>query len=174
MNILLRSALIAAVLLLMNMGSALYAQRCGGWVRYIVRDENGTITDPETAGLKFVRVNGIEYGIKESVAGVESIKAVGFQTHCGKRLVEVVLQIESRVMLLRFHNLPAETNFFVDSLPFQEGTFEIDFKGEMRLAGQELNREGLRDKDGNLLLGGTARVGYLVAANSWKKTINQQ
>ena len=173
MNTLLRSSLILAVMLFMGMSSETYAQRCGGWVRYIVRDKGGAITDPESAGLKFVRVNGTDY-LKDNIAGVESIKGVGFQTHCGKRLVEVMLQIESRVMLLRFHNLPPEIDFFVDSLPFQEGTFEIDFKREMRLTGQELNREGLRDKDGNLLLGGTARSGYLVAASSWKKSVNPQ
>lgn len=182
MNRLLEVLFMTALVFLMSLGSGqIYAQRCAGWVRYIVRDENGRITDPETAGLKFVRIGSHEYGIKASVAGIESesvaridlIKTVGFETYCGLRLVEVMLQIERREMLLRFHNLPADTNFYVDSLPFQEGTFEIDFKRDIRLEGQELNREGLRDKDGNLLFRGTARAGYLVSANNWKRTTNQ-
>lgn len=169
-NFLKGPSIVALILLLGGCSEQIYAQRCGGWVHYIVRDESGAISDPEKAGFKVVRIGKTEYGTKASVSGIESIKTVFIQTHCGVSLAEVRLQIESRVMLLRFHNLPAETNFFVDSLPFQEGTFEIDFKDDMSLGSQEFNRAGLKDKDGKLLLHGIAQSGYLVSAKNWKRT----
>jgi hypothetical protein len=65
--------------------------------------------------------------------------------------------------------MPPETNFFLDSLPFQEGTFEIDFKSDMYLKSMKLNREGLRGKEGQYFQRGTARHGFLVAAENWTK-----
>ena len=174
-NLITRVALIVGlILLLFGYSQQIYAQRCGGWMRYVVRDESGAIKDPERAGLKVVRVGPTEYETTNSVGGSDSLKTVFIHTYCGVSLAEVSLKIESRVMLLRFHNLPAETNFFVDSLSFQEGTFEIDFKGDMGLRSLELNREGLKDKDGKLLLSGDARAGFLVSANNWKRTITQR
>ena len=59
--------------------------------------------------------------------------------------------------------------FFLDSLPFQEGTFEIDFKSDMYLKSVKLNREGLRGKEGKYFHRGTAKFGHLVAAENWTK-----
>lgn len=175
---------VALILLIAGCSEQIHAQRCNGDLRFIVRDESGAFADPENVGFNFVRTkrgNSSTEPVIEAEPGsnyvlyeFDSIKTVIFETGCGKLLAEMVLQIGSRVMLLRLHNLPAETNFFVDSLPFQEGRFEIDFHGDKRLEGQELNREGLRDKDGKLLLSGTARAGYLVSANNWKKRTAQQ
>ena len=165
--------IVGAILLLFGCSQQIYAQRCGGGVQYVVRDESGAIKDPEKAELKVVRVGSKEYETTNSVGGSDSLKTVFIHTRCGLSLAEVTLKIASRVMLLRFHNLPAEIDFFVDSLSFQEGTFEIDFKGDMGLRSLELNREGLRDKEGKLLLSGTAEAGLLVSANNWKRTAAQ-
>lgn len=174
-NLRTRAALIVGLtLLLFGCSQQIYAQRCGGWMQYIVRDENGMIQDPQKTLLKSVRVGTTESETKDSVGGSDSLKTVIINTGCGLSLAEVRLQIESRVMLLRFHNLPAETNFFVDSLSFQEGTFEIDFEGDRKLGSLELNRTGLKDKEGKILLSATAEAGFLVSANNWKRTSAQQ
>jgi hypothetical protein len=183
MNNLLKGSFIAALILLLGgCSEQIYAQRCGGDVSYIVRNESGEIIDPEEVGLKFVRVKitnsstepVIEYENENSVRDVDSIKTVRFPTGCGVYLAEVALEIEGRLMLLRFHHIPMELNFFIDSLPFQEGTFEIDFKSNTRLEGMELNREGLKCKEGKCVLRDVAQAGYLVSATNWKRTITQQ
>ncbi len=182
MDNLLKGSFIAVLLLLLGgcLGPT-YAQRCGGDVNYIVRNESGVIADPEEVGLKFVRVTldnspkpAIEYGKTYPVRDIHSLKTVRFPTGCGVYLAEVALEVEGRLMLLRFHHIPMELNFFVDSLPFQEGTFEIDFKSSMELGGMELNCEGLKGKDGKLVLRDIARAGRLVSATNWERTITQQ
>lgn len=110
-NLLKGSFTVALILLIVGCSEQIHAQRCGGWMQYIVCDENGTIKDPERAGLKLVRVGTTEYETKNVIGGSDSIKTVFIQTRCGVSLAEVRLQIESRVMSLRFHNLPAEKKF---------------------------------------------------------------
>jgi hypothetical protein len=163
MNKPLKVLFMAALVFLMSRGSQqIYAQRCGSGVHYIVRDESGLISDPKKMGFDFVRNKTTEYG------GVDSVRTVWFPTLCGLRLFEVRLEIEGRVMLLQFHNIPMDLDLIVDSLPFQEGTYQIDFKDDRTLEGLELNRKGLT-KGGNLLLSG--RV--VVSGNNWKRTITQ-
>jgi len=184
MKLLKAAFLVSLILVIGGCSEQIYAQRCGGDVSYIVRDGSGAINalnGPGTVRLKFIRINPSnnstepvsESGKKNSAGDTDPVKIVRVKTGCGLALAEVGLEIEGRVMLLRFYNLPGETNFYVDSLPFQEGTFEIDFKRQMGLGNQELNREGLRDTDGRLFLRGTAHAGYLVSANNWKVATTQ-
>lgn len=183
MNTLLKGTFIVALILLLGgCSEQIYAQRCGGNLTLIMRNENGKITDPGKLGLKYIRVKKridstelvTDYAIKDSVQDVDTIKVIYLDTSCWEYLlVEIAFEIEDRTMLLRFHNFPMELNVFVDSLPFQEGTFEIDFKWDLALKGQELNRKGLKDKDGKRVLREKARAGYLVSANNWIRTNSQ-
>lgn len=101
------------------------------------------------------------------------MKVLRFQTGCGQRLIEAELEYENQVMVIRFRHVPAEIDFFVDSLSFQEGTFEIDLKDDMALKDQKVNREGLKSKSAKTFLRDTARLGYLVAAENWMKVTAQ-
>lgn len=194
MNILLKVSFIAALILIFGGNSVqTYAQRCGGDFRYFLRDEKGALIDGEKIHLKYLRENpGAGDSVTQAddrllnynhmgrypVAGnviqpderTQWVKVLWAGTRCGVRLIEAALEQENQIMVLRFHNLPAETNFFIDSVPFQEGTFEIDFKSDMTLKNQKLNREGLRNKQGEYFLRGTAEFGLLVSADNWIKT----
>ena len=99
----------------------------------------------------------------------EWVKVFRIKTGCGLPFIEAAFEYENQMMVIRFHNIPAETNFFVDSVPFQQGTFEIDFKSEMSLKNQKLNREGIKSKEGKYVLRGSADFGYLVSAENWIK-----
>lgn len=179
-----RSFFATLILLIGGCAAQIHAQRCGGDVRYIVREESGAITaltDPTNLSIKFVRVNGGDYTAKHFrdsgssgfVSDSEPIRIIRIQTGCGHLSAEVGLELAGKLMLLRFRNLPGELNFFVDSLPFQEGTFEIDFKDDMGLKHLELNWEGVKDKDGKLWLHGTAQSRGLVSVNNWKRVTTQ-
>jgi hypothetical protein len=207
MNRIPKASFVAALILLLSGGtSQTYGQRCGGDVKYILRNERGETVNTEKVVLKFMRKIPGPHGIPVTYAGdqirseslddriwrlrieerlllpdegderVDSIKVFQIHTGCGMHLVEVALEYESRVMSLRFHNIPEELNFFVDSLPFREGTFEIDFKGDMGLKGQKLDREGVRNKEGKYvaLLRDTAQAGRLVSAKNWIRTSSKK
>ena len=187
MNIVLKAFLLIALTLMLSGSIARTSvQRCGGDLRYILRNEKGEIIDTEKISLRYMRINGgepvtsdhaiVRQRIDESLLGpdngeerTDSIKILFIKSGCGLRLVEVELEYENLVMALRLHNVPAETNFLVDSVPFSKGTYEIDFKGEMRLESLKLNREGVRDNEGKYLWRGTAKAGYLVSAENWIK-----
>ena len=157
MNNLLKGSLIAAMLLIVGGGlDQAYAQRCGGDLSYTVRNKQGEIIDAEKVELRYVRrfISDGSEPITEAghpwnyVTRDDSMKMLRVETGCGYYRVEVALKYEGHTMLLRFRGIPPELNFFVDSIPFQEGTFEIDFKSDIKLRGVELNREGLKDKEG--------------------------
>ena len=194
MNILLKASTVAALLLIFGGTTVqIYAQRCGGDFVYWVRDQNGDlIADKEKLEMKYQRphpttgepvtkvgeelfgpVHLVKHPIEENVVTpderTEWVKVLRIQTQCGLRFAEVGLEYANQKMVLRFLNMPPETNFFLDSLPFQEGTFEIDFKSDMYLKSVKLNREGLRGKEGKHFQRGTARHGLLVAAENWTK-----
>lgn len=196
-------ACIAALILVFG-GTTIniYAQRCGGDLTYFLRNTKGEIVDEEKIDLRYVQNSGAyyskdlitytggqvlgsiylgRYAIDPTVINPEKrsdradwVKILRFETHCGKSLIEIELEHENQIMLLRFLNIPAETNFSVDSIPFQEGTFEMDFKSDMSLKHQKLNREGLKSKDGNIFLRGTAQFGFLVSAENWIRTTDQK
>lgn len=194
MNALLKTSTIAALLLILaGTTSQTYAQRCGGDFVYFVRNQKGDLIDDKeklimrhqkysTASREmvtkvedqmFTPVHLVKHPIDEKVVTpdehTEWVKVLRIQTQCGREFAEVELEYEDQKMVLRFHNMPPETNFFLDSLPFQEGTFEIDFKSDMYLKSMKLNREGLRHKEGKYFQRGTARHGFLVAAENWTK-----
>lgn len=194
MNILLKASTIAALLLIIGgTTSQTYGQRCGGDFVYWVRDQNGDLIDDKNKlEMKYVRsnpttggevtkvseellglVNLVKHAIDENVVTpderTEWMKVLRIQTHCGLRFAEVALEYENHKMVLRFHNMPPETNFFLDSLPFQDGTFEIDFQSDMSLKSVKLNREGLRGKEGKYFHRGVAKTQLLVAAENWNK-----
>lgn len=50
----------------------------------------------------------------------------------------------------------------------------MDFKSDMSLKHQKLNREGLKSKDGNNFLRGAAQFGLLVSAENWIRTTGQK
>jgi hypothetical protein len=175
MNNLLKDSFIAVLILLSGCSEHIYAQRCGGDLSYIVRNKKGEIIDAEKAGLKYIRT--VIYKGEEPITNygypwkhIDSAKMLNIKTYCGMYLAEIALEYEGRMMLLRFHNIPAELNFYIDSVPFEEGIYEIDFKSDMELKGQTLNREGLRSKEGKYMLRAYAQAGRLVSAKNWKRT----
>ena len=187
MNLILRISFMVALIFLLGGSTATYAQRCGGDLRYILRDGKGEMIDTEKISVRYItygvgRIGSnpndligrqvLDESMPESGVEVESarsIKILYLKSGCGLRLVEVELEHENRVMALRFHNIPAETNFLVDSVPFRRGTYEIDFKGDMSLKSVKLNRDGLRGKEGKYFLHSSAKAGYLVSADNWIK-----
>lgn len=194
MNIVLKVSFIAALILIFGGTSVeTYAQRCGGDFRYFLRDEKGALVAGETIHLKYFRENrtgndsvtpgedrlvSTDHMTRYPVAGnvmqpdasTQFVRVFWAGTGCGVKFMEAALEHENQIMVLRFHNLPGEANFFIDSLPFQEGTFEIDFKSDMTLKNQKLNREGLKSKEGEYFLRTTAEFGILVSAENWVKT----
>ena len=202
MKLILKASLAALILVLAGTTVNTYAQRCGGDLTYFLRNTKGELIDEEKIDLRYVQnfgayypkdlithptyqVLGSVYLVREVIdetrinpekrsERTEWVKILRVSTGCGKSLIEVELEHENQMMVIRFLNIPAETNFCVDSIPFQAGTFEMDFKSDMRLKYQKLNREGLTSKAGNNFLRGTARTGLLVAAENWIRTTDQK
>lgn len=192
MNSVLKVIIIAALLLILGaMPVQTYAQRCAGSFVYFVRNQKGDlIDDKEKLEMKYQRYNSSPEGMVAKVGDqmfglvhlvkhpidenkitpderTEWVKVLRIQTGCGQPFGEVELEYENQKMVLRFLNMPPETNFLLDSLPFQEGTLVIDFKGDSSLKNQKLNRDGLRHKEGKYYQRGTARIGLLVSAENW-------
>lgn len=93
---------------------------------------------------------------------------------CGLPFAELVLEYQRDVMHLRFHNV-RELDGFIDSLSFQNGTFDVDLELAYRDYPQDksrLNMVGLRSGN-NLLLPWHAKNGNLVAATNWKKAVTK-
>lgn len=176
MNNLLKCFLLSSLILVSGVCSErAYAQRCGGDIGYIIRNEKGEIIDTEKIELKYIKIFlgagriDTHYGFNKFVRDEYSIKVFAFMTGCGLKLVEVALEYEGKTMLLQFHNSPMELNFFVDSVPFHQGTYVIDFKSDMALKSQTLNRRGLMNNEGLYVLRSSARLGHLVSAKSWRR-----
>jgi hypothetical protein len=174
----LRKGSFMAALILLSVGYSehAYAQRCGGDLTYIVRNKKEEIIDADIVNIKYVRKaltrwdEPVNYPVQPwNYVERDSIKGLEIETGCGVYLAEIALEYEGRMMLLRFHNIPEEKNFLVDSVAFKEGTYEIDFKNDFYLKGQKLNREGLMSKEGKYVLRDIARVGRLVSAKNWKR-----
>lgn len=193
-----------AALILVSAGTTVntYARRCGGDLTYFLRNTKGEIIDEQKIDLRYVQNSGtyspkdlITYPTGQVLGSVylgrdtidqtvidpekrseptEWVKILRVGTACGKSLIEIELEHENQIMVIRFLNIPAETNFCVDSIPFQAGTFEMDFKRDMSLKYQKLNREGLRSKAGTNFLRGTAQTGLLVSAENWIRTPDQK
>lgn len=189
MNIILKASSTAALILMLG-GNAVnaYAQRCASDLTYLLRNKKGEIIDEEKIGLRDQRqtppgspahvprppTDAKVITLIRPDEHTDSVTVLRFETLCGLRLAEVELQHENQTMVLRFHNIPGDTDFFVDSVAFQEGTFEIDFQNDRRLKNQKLNRDGVRSKEGKYLLRGTAQRGYLVSAENWVKAYGRK
>lgn len=167
-----------------------YAQRCGGDLTYFPRNIKGEIMDEEKIDLTYVQ-NSKAYFPKDLIThdggqtlgsvylGREKqnddwVKILRFSTGCGVAFIEIELEHEDQSMLIRFLNIPAEMNFFVDSIPFQRGTYEMDFKSDMSFKFQKLNRDGLTSKAGNNFLRGAAQIGHVVSAENWIRSADQK
>jgi hypothetical protein len=161
-------------------------QRCGGTLDYLIRDEKGKLLSADQiraevaeSGRSIVFPNlsrpsyllssvhyapNTEYSIEELERAPKSLQ---FKTGCMTRLNKVALLYRNQVMILAFMNVPAEANFYVDSLPFQAGGFEIECSpksGSHEVLGRMSSEE--LDKDGDLKKLKGAKV---VSAKGWKK-----
>lgn len=175
----------ALVLLLSALSAHVYAQRCAGHLLLVLRDKEGTIMDTQNVRLRYLK-NGpsiyeddqislqsaqlIRYKFEERMGGPDkpsdrsdSIKVLRIFTGCGIKLVEAALEYDNQHMLLRFRNVPAELDFFVDSVPFRRGTYEIDFSDDMKLKGNKLE-QSLEYKHNQIM-----RFELVVSQVNWKK-----
>jgi hypothetical protein len=169
-----------------GLASVAYPQRCGGTLDYLIRDEKGKLlsADQVRAGLAEIE-RGIlypnisrpsyllssvryapntEYPMEELERAPKSLQ---FKTGCKTRLKSVALTYRNQVMILVFRNVPVEANFYVDSLPFQAGMFEIECSpkaGSHEVLGRMSSEELDKDEDLKKLKG--AKV---VWAKGWKK-----
>ena len=109
-----------------------YGQRCGGSIDYIVRNEAGEIIDPTLLLIKTDRIAlGTIYLNHEGAIGqfgdreIKTVKTVHIRTGCGGSF-KVELKYKGEIMKLIFHHVP-ELNFYVDSIAFRPGAYEIEF-----------------------------------------------
>lgn len=153
MNYLIRFGLVAMFLTLPGLARAQYCNPAV--VNYLVRDEKGTLLDQEQ--LKLVqrklpeaidsaRVNvdevsfaedGVSYYWPESVDYDKGRKQPTLQfvnaATCTMKLSEATITLHGKEMRLLFNvsieRQQRDRRVVIDSLPFQEGTFELDLRG---------------------------------------------
>ena len=127
------------------------AQICpGSSLRYVVRDEQGNVIDP--SGVFEPKRSADIDELKDAskvikVAGTEKTRVIEWRGMCNFREpVNESLTLNGKVMNVTF-NTPrvsqyATRNFLVDSLPFREGSYEIDLtsEGEENPAGAWLGK----------------------------------
>jgi hypothetical protein len=115
---------------------------------YVVRDAKGVIIDPRGANFRYAlegweptKQRLIRVEVPQQLSGLE--KAVGLQTwgQCSfQHPVTLKLTLEDKSMNLIFRASPLggyrSANYLVDSLPFQQGTFEIDLPMPPDASGQ--------------------------------------
>jgi len=125
------------------------AQICAGSsLRYVVRDEKGTVIDPtgiyETETPNKVDELKDAQKVLKGSAG-DSVRVIRTSGMCNFRLpVKIVLKLKAQKMTLTFLMPPfteyESRSFLVDSMPFEAGSFLIDLaaKGETNPAGDWL------------------------------------
>ena len=115
------------------------AQRCAGTLDYVVRDESGRIMSAANVSIVSVAYCAFQRMSNRFPSAAISrhdeaerfdpaAETIMFSTECGKPFVHVELEYNGMRMYLVFKNVPSELNFYVDSLPFQEGRFQIDLE----------------------------------------------
>lgn len=109
---------------------------------------------------------------KHKPGNVESIDQSTFAIRmgCGLPFAEMTLKYGGDVMTLRFLNV-RELDGYIDSLPFQKGTFEVDIEAVYKDYPNDkskLNTIGLRSGN-SILLPYYAKSGDLIAAENWKQ-----
>jgi hypothetical protein len=138
-------------------GAGLYlgaSQRCGGSLDYLIRDERGAIISASQIKVTVLPVAGEEdssFGMTpyRSARGYTYYhrspedrtrndigpepESLTFPTNCSRPLIDVKLEYRNMLMILHFKQVPDELNFFVDSMPFQEGEFEIKLRPKSEL-----------------------------------------
>jgi hypothetical protein len=169
--------------------SVAYRQCCCATLDYLVRDEKGKLLSADRVKaevLEKVWGNGGDSGdlrfhlpsyLLSSVhnAGntgysMEELerapKSLQFETGCVTRLIKVALEYRDQRMILSFRNTPFETTFYVDSLPFQAGEFEIECsrRGSGEILGKLSSKDLDNEKDLKKLKGAA-----VVSAKQWKK-----
>lgn len=176
------------------------AQYCGGTLEYVVRDKNDRVMEASaleilenkpSAALAYVRkpsranVEAYENRkLKKRNAAAEDhanrkpsniegmhVSTFAIRMGCGLPLLELTLKHEGEVMKLRFLNI-SEMDSALDSLPFQSGTFEIDFAKVY--AGyptdkSNFNMKGL-ESGGEIFLPWHAKGSALIDSKNWRKT----
>lgn len=168
-------------------------QRCAGSVDYLIRDDKGEIISASQITVTVLPVEGYQnwgYGrhpyrstrafdSKSSSPGsnprrelVSEPESLVFGTGCNRPLISVKLESRKVTMVLQFKNIPSELNFYIDSLPFQEGEFEIDLKpvferafSEPRFPIREMSDEE-KDKDMHLK---ELKEATVISSREWKK-----
>lgn len=178
-------------------------QRCAGSIDYFLRDEKGEFIPASRVKIvseTVVSTPGVvkEYGARDGIITVnpyrstrafepppgrparggqsevgEGPETLHLFTACGWHLLVVKLEYGGAAMTLRFKNIPPDSNFYVDSLPFQEGEFVIDFRPEgeaegafRRLAGVELMSAEEKGKDVYLK---ELSESIVVSAKAWRR-----
>jgi hypothetical protein len=168
-------------------------QRCAGSVDYLIRDNKGEIVSASKITITVLPIKGYEdwgYGrhsyrsthafdIKSHSRGSNprgemdsEPESLVFGTGCSRPLISVKLEYRKATMVLHFKNVPRESNFYVDSPPFQEGEFEIDLKPVFDPAYSQPPRpiEEMDDeeKDKNIYLK-ELKDAIVISSKKWKK-----
>src|SRR5688500_9654932 len=109
-----------------------YAQRCGDDIWLFVRDANKKVIPPEAFDSVKVRMDDSPEGILDDKYLKEvppGIKSFVIPTGCGYGLAKISLSYKGKVMVLEVINVPGDAgNILLESVPFREGTFQLDLK----------------------------------------------
>jgi hypothetical protein len=177
------------------------AQYCGGTLQYVVRDKEDRVMDaanveviengPRPAAFASIRPpSGANIAAYEQQklrgkmkadpqdhsgrkpGNIEGMHVSTFQIRmgCGLPLLELSLKLDGDVMNLRFVNI-SEMDSILDSLPFQSGTFEIDFSNVYDgypTDKSAFNTTGLKSGD-EIFLPWHAKGHALIHSKNWRK-----
>jgi hypothetical protein len=148
---------------------------------YLMPPSSGAIKDYElrkTRGEKGVPASQLSKADLESEKSyrkprnIESLhlSTIAIRMGCGLQLVELSLKYDGDLMKLRFVNV-REMDAVLDSVPFQSGTFEIDFDRVYNgypTDKSNFNLEGLRSGD-EFFLPWHARGNALIDSKNWRR-----
>ncbi|MEL7193078.1 MAG: hypothetical protein AAFO96_11620 [Bacteroidota bacterium] len=109
--------------------SPTFGQRCGSFFAFRVLD--GT-SQPLASDLTMATVKW-EGSMSSPILSLHSYDPTeppfySLDTGCGIRLWKMQMIKGEQVMQLSLKNIPLDTDFLMDAIPFQEGSFEIDFQ----------------------------------------------
>lgn len=127
------------ILLLFALPSTGPAQNCipgAGALYYIVRDAKGKVIDPAVLSSGADQIDTIE--LEDATQGgqpkqVKVIRHGSYHPHaCGisANSIELKLTYKGKTMTLIFNKVKGYRKVTVDSIPFKEGRYEIDTRGE--------------------------------------------
>lgn len=120
------------------------AQNClpgKGALYYIVRDGKGKIIDPAALSLGDAQIDTIELAGATPADQAKQVKVVRYGVYhphgCGISLnsIELNLTYKGKTMTLVFNRVRGYSKVTVDSIPFKEGKYEIDTRGERDSSG---------------------------------------